>query len=85
MSHHKSYLMITPQRMITKFSVAFVQSIGDGNLQVLFDLSLLLHLAIKWKNAEVTTLRHSIDQLRSQVCHVLSFCATRFANTLDLF
>lgn len=71
MSHHQSYLMTTPQRMITKFSAAFVRSIGDGDLQVLYDLSLLRHLASKWKNAEMTALGHAIDQLRSRVCHIL--------------
>lgn len=73
MSHHQSYLMTTPQRMITKFIAAFVRRIGDGDLQVLYDLSLLRHLASKWKNGEMTALLHAIDRLRAHVCHI-PFC-----------
>ncbi|KAG8219509.1 hypothetical protein J3R82DRAFT_455 [Butyriboletus roseoflavus] len=71
MSHHQSYLMTIPQRMITKFSAAFVRSIGDGDsldlLQVLYDVSFLRHLGSKWKNAEVATLEPAIDRLRSHL------------------
>lgn len=72
MSHHQSYLMTVPQRMIAKFSAAFVRSIGDGDsldmLQVLYDMSFLRHLGSKWKNAEMTTLGPAIDRIRSHVC-----------------
>ena len=72
MSHHQSYLMAIPQRMIAKFSAAFVRSIDNADsldmLQVLCDLSFLSHLTSKWKNAEVPALGHAIDRLQSHVC-----------------
>jgi hypothetical protein len=89
MSHHQSYLMTVPQRMIANFSAAFVRSIGDGDaldsLQVLYDLSFLRHLASKWKNAEVPALGHAIDRFRSRVClSYLSLDGIRSANVLAL-
>ena len=75
MSHHQSYLMAVPQRMIVKFSAAFVRCLNDegplDTLQVLYDLSFLRHLASKWKNAEVAALELAIDRLRSHVCLIL--------------
>lgn len=72
MSHHQSYLITVPQRMLAKFSAEFARSIDDGDsldmLQVLYDLSFLRHLASKWKNAEVPALGHAIDRLQSHVC-----------------
>ncbi|KAF8445590.1 hypothetical protein L210DRAFT_3528000 [Boletus edulis BED1] len=71
MSHHQSYLMTVPQRMIAKFSAASVRSVDVRDvldmLQVLYDLSFLRHLACKWKNAEVAALGHAIDRLQSQL------------------
>ncbi|KAH0838019.1 hypothetical protein J3R83DRAFT_6259 [Lanmaoa asiatica] len=71
MSHHQSYLMTVPQRMITKFSTAFVRSIDDGDnlgvLQALYDISFLCHLGSKWENAEMTALGPAIDRLRSHL------------------
>ena len=88
MSHHHPYLMTVPQRMITKFSTAFVRSIDDPDsldmLQILYDLSFLSHLASKWKNAEVAALGLAIDQLQSHVClPYLALCGMT-ANVLAL-
>lgn len=72
MSHHQLYLMTVPQRIIAKFSAAFVRSADDrdspGTLQVLYDLSFLRHLGSKWNNANMTALGSAIDRLRSRVC-----------------
>lgn len=72
MSHHQSYLMTIPQRMIAKFSTAFVRSTDDGDsldmLQVLYDLSFLRHLGSKWKHANMTVLGSAIDRLQLRVC-----------------
>lgn len=72
MSHHQSYLITVPQRMLAKFSAEFARSVDDRDsldmLQVLYDLSFLRHLTSKWKNAEVPALGHAIDRLQSHVC-----------------
>lgn len=79
MSHHRSYLMTIPQRMIAKFSTAFVWRIDEGDslgtLQVLYDLSFLRHLGSKWKKAEMTALEPAIDRFRSHVCPTHSSCS----------
>ncbi|KAF8560033.1 hypothetical protein OG21DRAFT_1401009 [Imleria badia] len=84
MSHHQSYLMTVPQRMIAKFSAAFVRNIDDGGaldmLQVLYDLSFLRHLTSKWKNAEVAALEHAIDRLQSHLTDSSKHDADRSAS-----
>lgn len=83
MSHQQSYLTTIPQRVIANFSAAFVRNIGDGDLQILYDLAFLRHLTSKWKNAEMTALEQAIDRLRPHVCHIL-LCVEWSANLLAL-